>query len=154
MYQTQCHHSATITLSKLYEVNSSRHYKCKGLFTEEFQSILELQNHQISKVKTGLENHCNNNWRHLSDSRQLTTTFLNTIGNNKCEDSLESSCHLRLSLNTTQMCESAFQSRTTIDHTRHVCNTLNLKITHKENQFKQSKGLLLMSCSKFLLIEG
>ena len=154
----QIKHSATIarlkTLSNLYEVNSSRHYKCKGLFTEEFQSILELQNHQIPKVKTGLANHCNNNWRYLSDSRQSSTTFLNTIGNNKHEDSSKSSCHLRLSLNTTQMCESVFQSRTTIDHTRHVCNTLNLKITHKENQFKQSKGLLLMSCSKFLLIEG
>ena len=74
-YQTQCHHSTTITQSNLYEVNSSRHYKCKGLFTEEFQSILELQNHQIPKVKTGLANHCNNNWRHLSDSGQLTTSF-------------------------------------------------------------------------------
>ena len=73
--QTQRHHSTTITQSNLYEVNSSRHYKSKGLFTEEFQSILELQNHQIPKVKTGLANHCNNNWRHLSDSRQLTTTF-------------------------------------------------------------------------------
>ena len=67
--QTQCHHSTTITQSNLYEVNSSRHYKCKGLFTEEFQIILELQNHQSPKVKTGLANHCNNNWRHLSNSR-------------------------------------------------------------------------------------
>ena len=65
--ETHHHHSTTITQSNLYEVNSSRHYKCKGLFTEEFQSILELQNHQIPKVKTGLANHCNNNWRHLSD---------------------------------------------------------------------------------------
>ena len=72
-------HSTTIaqlkTLSNLYEVNSSRHYKCKGPFTEEFQSILELQNHQIPKVKTGLANHCNNNWRHLSNSGQSATSF-------------------------------------------------------------------------------
>ena len=70
--ETQRHHSITITQSNLYEVNSSRHYKCKGLFTEEFKSILELQNHQIPKVKTGLANHCNNNWRHPSDSGQST----------------------------------------------------------------------------------
>ena len=72
-------HSATIaqlkTQSNLYKVNSSRHYKCKGSFTEEFQSILELQNHQIPKVKTGLANHCNNNWRHLSDSGKSATSF-------------------------------------------------------------------------------
>ena len=73
--QTQCHHSMTKALSNLYEVNSNRHYKCKGLVTEEFQSILELQNHQIPKVKTGLANHCNNNWRYLSDSRQSSTTI-------------------------------------------------------------------------------
>ena len=73
--QTQHHHSTTITQSNLYKVNSSRHYKCKGLFTEEFQSILELQNHQIPKVKTGLANHCNNNWRHLSNSEQSATSF-------------------------------------------------------------------------------
>ena len=62
------------TQSNLYEVNSSRHYKCKGLVTEEFQSISELQNHQIPKVKTGLANHWNNNWRYLSDSRESSTT--------------------------------------------------------------------------------
>ena len=73
--QTQRRHSTTITQSNLYKVNSSRYYKCKGLFTEEFQSILELKNHQIPKVKTGLANHCNNNWRHLSNSGQSTTSF-------------------------------------------------------------------------------
>ena len=73
--QTQHHHSTTITQSNLYKVNSSRYYKCKGLFTEEFQSILELQNHQTPKVKTGLANHCNNNWRNLSDSGQSATSF-------------------------------------------------------------------------------
>ena len=54
--QTQHHHSTCITQSNHYEVNSSRYYKCKGLFTEEFQSILKLQNHQIPKVKTGIGN--------------------------------------------------------------------------------------------------
>ena len=37
--QTQCHHSTTITQSNLYEVNSSGYFKCKGSFTEEFQSF-------------------------------------------------------------------------------------------------------------------
>ena len=73
--QTQHHHSTTITQSNLYEVNSSGYYKCKRLFTEEVQSILELQNHQIPKVKTGLANHCNNIWRHLSNSGQSATSF-------------------------------------------------------------------------------
>ena len=73
--QTQRHHRTTITQSNLYKVNSSGYYKCKGLFTEEFQSILELQNHQIPKVKTGLANCCNNNRRHLSDSGQSATSF-------------------------------------------------------------------------------
>ena len=73
--QTQRNHSITITRSNLYKGSSSRHYECKRIFTEEFQSILELQNHQIPKVKTGLANNCNNNWRHLSDSRQSTTPF-------------------------------------------------------------------------------
>ena len=73
--QTQCHHSTTSTQSNLYEVNSSGYYKCKGLCTEEFQSILELQNHQIAKVKTGLANRCNNNWRQLSNSGQSATSF-------------------------------------------------------------------------------
>ena len=39
-------HSTTIaqlkTQSNLYEVNSSRHYKCKGLFTEEFQQYFRI----------------------------------------------------------------------------------------------------------------
>ena len=71
----KCDHSKTTTLSNLYKGNSSRNYECKGLFTEEFHSISELQNHQIPKVKTGLANRCNNNWRHLSDSRQSTISF-------------------------------------------------------------------------------
>ena len=35
----------------------------------------ELQNHQTPVVRSGLASHCNNNRRHLSDSRQLTTSF-------------------------------------------------------------------------------
>ena len=138
--QTQCHHSTTITRSNLYKGNSSRHYKCKGLFTEEFQSILELQNHQIPKVKTGLANHCNNNWRHPSDSGQSTHSLLNTIGNNKCENSLKGSCHLRPSLNTKQTCESTFKIGITIDHTGHLCITLKSKIAPKTNKIKTIKN--------------
>ena len=47
----------------------------KDYLLKSFNSILELQNHQIPKVKTGLANHCNNNWRHLSDSGQSATSF-------------------------------------------------------------------------------
>ena len=51
------------------------------------------------------------------------------------------------------MCESAFKLRITIDHTGHVCNTLNPKLLIKQTNSDNLK-LLLMSCSKFLLIEG
>ena len=40
------------------------------------------------------------------------------------------------------MCESMYKLRTTIDHPGHVFNTLNLKIAHKENQFRQSKTIV------------
>ena len=44
--QNRIKHIATIvhlkTQSNLYEVNSSRHYKCKGLFTEEFQQYIRI----------------------------------------------------------------------------------------------------------------
>ena len=85
--------------------------------------------------------------------RTINHFLLNTIGNNKHENSLKGSCHLRLSLNTTQMFESAFKLRTTIDHTGHVYNTLNPKLLIKQMNSDNLK-LLLMSCSKFLLIEG
>ena len=78
--QNRIKHSATIvhlkTQSNLYKVNSRRHYKCKDYLLKSFNSILELQNHQIPKVNTGLANHCNNNWRHLSNSGQSATPFL------------------------------------------------------------------------------
>ena len=50
------------------------------------------------------------------------------------------------------MCESAFKFRITIDHTGHMCNTLNPKLLTKHTNSDNPK-LLLMSCSKFLLIE-
>ena len=58
------------------------------------------------------------------------------------------------SQNTPQMCESVFKLRTTIDHTGCVFNTLNLKLLIKKTNSDNPKGLLLMSCSKFLLLEG
>ena len=85
--------------------------------------------------------------------RTINHFLLNTIGNNKRENSLKGSCHLRPSLNTTQMCESVFKLRITIDHTGHVCNTLNPKLLTKHTNSDNPK-LLLMSCSKFLLLKG
>ena len=85
--------------------------------------------------------------------RTISHFLLNTIGNNKQENSLKGSWHLRPSLNTTQMCESVFKLRITIDHTGHVCHTLNPKLLTKHTNSDNPK-LLLTSCSKFLLIEG
>ena len=51
------------------------------------------------------------------------------------------------------MCESTFKLRITIDHTGCMCNTLNPKLLIKHTNSDNLK-LLLMSCSKFLLIEG
>ena len=51
------------------------------------------------------------------------------------------------------MCESMFKLRITIDHTGHMCNTLNPKLLTKHTNSDNPK-LLLMSCSKFLLIVG
>ena len=77
--QNRIKHSATIvhlklkvTFTKLIlaDITSVKDYLLKS-----FNSILELQNHQISKVKTGLANHCNNKWRHLSNSGQSATSF-------------------------------------------------------------------------------
>ena len=51
------------------------------------------------------------------------------------------------------MCESAFKVRITIDHTWHMCNTLNPKLLIKHTNSDNLK-LLLMSCLKSLLIEG
>ena len=85
--------------------------------------------------------------------RTINHFLLNTIGNNKGENSLKGSCHLRPSLNTTQTCESMFTLRTTIDHTGCMCNTLHPKLLIKHTNSDNLK-LLLMSCFKFLLIGG
>ena len=93
----------------------------------------------------------------LGTSEQFRTInhfLLSTIGNNKCESSLKSSCHLRLSLNTTQTCQSAFKSMITIDHTVHMCNTLNPKLLIKQTIIQLICRLLLTSHSNSLLIEG
>ena len=51
------------------------------------------------------------------------------------------------------MCESRFKLRITIDHTGCMCNTLNPKLLIKQTN-SDNPELLLMSCSKFILIEG
>ena len=51
------------------------------------------------------------------------------------------------------MCESTFKLRVTIDHTGHMCNTLNPKLLIKHTN-SDNLRLFLMSYSKFLLIEG
>ena len=51
------------------------------------------------------------------------------------------------------MCESTFKLRITIDHTGHMCNILNPKLLIKQTN-SNNLELLLMSCSKFLLMEG
>ena len=40
------------------------------------------------------------------------------------------------------MCESLFKLRTTIDHTWHVCNTLNLKLLIKKTNSDNPKTIL------------
>ena len=151
--QTQRHHSTTITLSNLYEVNSSRHYKCKGLLTEEFSKYFRIAKSPDSKSEDRISKSMQQQFETSERFKTINHPLLNTIGNNKRENSLKGSCHLRLSLNTTQMCESTFKLRTTIDHIGHMCNTLNLKIAHKENQFRQSKTIVY-ELFQVLLIEG
>ena len=136
--QRQCHHSTTITQSNLYEVNSSRHYKCKGLFTEEFQSFFRIAESSDSQSEDRISESLQQQLETSEQFKTINHFLLNTIGNNKHENSLKGSCHLRLSLNATHTCESAFKLRTTIDHTGCMCSTLNLKIAHKENQFSKS----------------
>ena len=68
--------------------------------------------------------------------------LLNTIGNNKRENSLKGSCHFRPPLNTTQTCESVFKLRTTIDHTGRMFNTLNLKLLIKKTNSDNQKTIV------------
>ena len=140
--QTQHHHSTIITQSRLYEVNSSRYYKCKGLFTEEFQSIFRIAESSDSQSEDRISRSLQQQLETSERFKTINHPLLNTIGNNKRENSLKGSCHLRLSLKTTQMCESLFKLRTTIDHTGRMCNTLNLKMAHKEDQFRQSETIV------------
>ena len=49
---------------------------------------------------------------------------------------------LKAFLNTTQMCESVFKLRATIDHTRHMCNTLNLKLLIKKTNSDNQKTIV------------
>ena len=131
--QTQRHHSTTKTRSNLYEVNSSRHYKGKGLFTEEFQSvrIAESPDSQSEdRISKSLQQQLETSERF----RTISHFLLNTIGNNKRENSLKGSCNLKQSLSTTRTCESSFKLRITIDHTGCLCNTLKSKIAHKTNK--------------------
>ena len=155
--QNRIKHSATIvhlkTQSNLYEVNSSRHYKCKGLFTEEFQQYFRIAESSDSQSEDRISKSLQQQLETSERFRTISHFLLNTIGNNKRENSLKGLCHLRPSLNTTQMCESAFKLRTTIDHTRHLCITLKSKLLIKQTKLRQPK-LLLTNCSKFLLIEG
>ena len=142
MNQTQHHHSTPITQSNLYKVNSSRHYKCKGLFTEEFQSYFRIAESPDSQSEDRISKALQQQLETSEQFRTINHFLLNTIGNNKFENSLKDSCHLRLSINTTHMCESVFKLRATIDHTGHMCSTLNLKIAHKENKFSKSKTIV------------
>ena len=74
--------------------------------------------------------------------RTISHFLLNTIGNNKRENSLKGSCHLRTSLNTTQTCESTFKLRTTIDHTGRLCITLKSKLLIKQTKLRQPKTIV------------
>ena len=155
--QNQIKHSTTIvhlkTQSNLYEVNSSRHYKCKGLFTEEFQQYFRIAESSDSQSEDRISKSLQQPLETSEQFKTISHFLLNTIGNNKRENSLKSSCHLRPSLNTTQTCESAFKQRTTINHTGCLCITPKSKLLMKQTKLRQPK-LLLTNCSKFLLIEG
>ena len=49
---------------------------------------------------------------------------------------------LKAFLNTTQMCESTFKLTATIDHTGHVCSTLNLKLLIKKTNSDNQKTIV------------
>ena len=49
---------------------------------------------------------------------------------------------LKAFLNTTQMCESVFKLRATIDHTGHMCNTLNPKLLIKKTNSDNQKTIV------------
>ena len=109
-------HSTTIaqlkTQSNPYEVNSSRHYKCKGSFNEEFQQYFRIAESSDSQSEDRISKSLQQQLETSERFRTISHFLLNTIGNNKQENSLKGLCHLRPSLNTTQTCESAFKLRT------------------------------------------
>ena len=106
--QNRIKHSTTIvylkTQSNLYKVNSSRHYKCKGLFTEEFQQYFRIAESSDSQGEGRISKSLQQQLETSERFRTISHFLLNTIGNNKRENSPKSSCHLRPSLNTTQTC--------------------------------------------------
>ena len=138
--QNPIKHSATVvhlkTQSNLYKFNSSRHYKCKGLFTEEFQQYFRIAESSDSQGEDRISKSLQQQLETSERFRTIRNFLLNTIGNNKRENSLKSSCHLRPSLNTTQTCESVFKLRTTIDHTGCLCITLNSKLLIKQTKLR------------------
>ena len=142
--QNRIKYSATIvhlkTQSNLYEVNSSRHYKCKGLFTEEFQQYFRIAESSDSQGEDRISESLQQQLETSERFRTISHFLLNTIGNNKRENSLKGSCHLRPSLNTTQTCESVFKPKTTIDHTGHLCITLNSKLLIKQTKLRRPKN--------------
>ena len=145
--QDRIKHSATIvhlrkTQSNLYEVNSSRHYKCKELFTEEFQQYFRIAESSDSQGEDRISESLQQQLETSERFRTISHFLLNTIGNNKRENSLKGSCHLRPSLNTTQTCESTFKPRTTIDHTGCLCITLNSKLLIKQTKLRQPKTIV------------
>ena len=130
------------TQSNLYEVNSSRHYKCRGLFTEEFQQYSRIAESPDSQSEDRISKSLQQQLETSERFRTISHFLLNTIGNNKQENSHKGSCHLRPSLNTTQMCESVFKPRTTIDHTGCLCITLNPKLLIKQAKLRQPKTIV------------
>ena len=144
--QNRIKHSTTIvhlkTQSNLYEVNSSTHYKCKGLFTEEFQQYFRIAESSDSQGEDRISKSLQQQLETSEQFRTISPFLLNTIGNNKRENSLKSSCHLRPSLITTQMCESMFKLKTTIDHTGCLCITLNSKLLIKQTKLRQPKTIV------------
>ena len=92
-------HSTTIvhlkTQSNLYKVNSSRHYKCKGLFTEEFQQYFRIAESSDSQGEDRISESLQQQLETSEQFRTISHFLLNTIGNNKRKNSLKGSCHLR-----------------------------------------------------------
>ena len=85
--QNQMKHSATTvhlkTQSNLYEVNSSRHYKCKGLFMEEFQQYFRIAESSDSQGEDRISKSLQQQLETSEQFRTIGHFPFNTIGNNK-----------------------------------------------------------------------